>query len=367
MPELPDPALRGADTHFRQEVDNSAWDGPAALSRCASSDAPASCYRAICAGRKAGDAELQSSWALPHHKTPDSPPNAAGTRNALSRLPQTEGLTNETAARAHLERHMSAINPDRGKRDEPKQGLFRMVPNALARAEVNGDGNTLAGFAAVTDTWTEIDSVFKGTFRERIQPGAFKKTITENGDRVKVLFNHGMDPQIGSKPLGKPVVIEERDGGLWTETPLDHTSYNADLKELLRSGALDGMSFQFDVLGESWDMDTEDGTDERTITEVKLYEFGPVTWPAYETTTAGIRSKGVYGKVEDTKAVPPKDEGRSTEESAAAPADEGRDTSVDDAHRAVLAGREEERRAFDTWLQREKEREEAEPRRWFEK
>ena len=180
--------------------------------------------------------------------------------------------------------------PKQDRSEEPTEGLFRMVPNALARAEVDGDGNTLEGFAAVTDTWADIEG-YSGSFRERVKPGAFTRTIKNNRDKIKVMFNHGMDPQIGMKPLGKPSVIEERAGGLWTETPLDATSYNADLKASLRSGAIDGMSFQFDVIQQDWN---EDHT-ERTITEVKLYEFGPVTWPAYETTSAGIRSKGVYG------------------------------------------------------------------------
>src|SRR2546430_1733819 len=93
----------------RGSVDNSTWDGPAAMSACASSDTPASCYGSICAGKKSGDPAQQSSWALPHHKHPGDAPNAAGVRNALARLGQTQGLTNKTAAQSHLEAHMSAI------------------------------------------------------------------------------------------------------------------------------------------------------------------------------------------------------------------------------------------------------------------
>lgn len=103
---LPGNRLRNA------AADESAWDGSAAMSAAAGSDNPAAAYKAICAGRKAGDPDLQSSWALPHHKHPGDAPNAAGVKNALGRLPQTQGLTNEAAAKAHLEAHMRAINPD---------------------------------------------------------------------------------------------------------------------------------------------------------------------------------------------------------------------------------------------------------------
>src|SRR6266508_5343107 len=102
--------------HYEQRaVDNSAWDGAAAMSKCANSDTPASCYNAICAGKKSGDPNLQSSHALPHHKAPGDPPNAAGVRNAMARLPQTQGLTNAGAARSHLEAHMSSIQGQSGR------------------------------------------------------------------------------------------------------------------------------------------------------------------------------------------------------------------------------------------------------------
>ena len=212
--------------------------------------------------------------------------------------------------------------------EEPKEGLFRMVPNVLARADMSDEGNTLTGLAAVFDTPAEIEG-YAGTFTERIQRGAFKKTITER--MPKVMFNHGMDPQIGMKPLGKPSVIQERKEGLYTETPLDDTSYNRDLKASLGSGAIDGMSFQFDVLQEEW----SDDRTERTIKEVRLYEFGPVTWPAYETTSAGIRSKGVYGTQTSGEAAPPKKPGRTAVATAPAPDNEGRDTSAQEARVAT--------------------------------
>src|SRR5215831_10721503 len=99
--------------HFRAaSVDNSVWDAGAAMSNCAGKDSPAGCYGAICAGKKAGDPGTQQAWALPNHKQPGSPPNAAGVRNALARLPGTQGLTNAGEARTHLENHMKAINPD---------------------------------------------------------------------------------------------------------------------------------------------------------------------------------------------------------------------------------------------------------------
>jgi ATP-dependent protease ClpP protease subunit len=92
-------------------IDQSDWDGPKAMSMAAKSDDPAAAYKQICAGTKAGDPSKRDSWALPY-RYPGKGPNAAGVRNALSRLPQTDDLTNKADAQALLERLMKQVNPD---------------------------------------------------------------------------------------------------------------------------------------------------------------------------------------------------------------------------------------------------------------
>lgn len=167
---------------------------------------------------------------------------------------------------------------------QDRESLIRMTTELRAQ----DDGRTLVGYAAVFDQFTEINS-WEGRFRERIQRGAFRKTLRENRNSIKVLFNHGMDPSIGDKPLGKPRTMKEDSRGLYVEVPLDDTSYNQDIIASLRSGALDGMSFRMTVQRDEWD-DLESDLPERTIKEIRLYEFGPVTFPAYEATEAGVRA-----------------------------------------------------------------------------
>lgn len=146
------------------------------------------------------------------------------------------------------------------------------------------------------DTWYEIDSWWEGRFLERTKKGAFKRTIKSQGAAgVKVLFNHGRDMQIHQKVLGVANVLEERDTSPYMEVPLLDTSYNRDLVPGLEAGAY-GSSFMFEVIGESWNREpgqadhNPEGLPERTITEVKLFEAGPVTWPANPDATAGLRS-----------------------------------------------------------------------------
>jgi HK97 family phage prohead protease len=185
--------------------------------------------------------------------------------------------------------------------DLHRDDLIRMVPFDAAEMRADGDdGSTLVGYPIVFNQWTEINGEWNGAFLERIAPGAVTKTLKDGGDRVKVLFNHGFDPQIGDKPLGKPAVMQARDYGLYVEVPLSDTSYNADLRALLKDGAIDGMSFRFSVVREDTDRPDEasdhnpDKLEERTVTEMRLYEFGPVTFPAYEAATAGVRARDAY-------------------------------------------------------------------------
>lgn len=145
------------------------------------------------------------------------------------------------------------------------------------------------------DSWYRIDSWLEGTFLERTVKGAFKQTIAERGSQVKILFNHGMDMLTGDRPLSVPEVIEERADGPYLEGPLLDTSYNRDLLPGLRAGAY-GSSFMFEVLQDEWNEEPErsehnpDGIPERTIKGVRLFEAGPVTWPANPESTAGVRS-----------------------------------------------------------------------------
>ena len=183
--------------------------------------------------------------------------------------------------------------------DAPRDDLIRAN---LDPARVAVEGRTMVGYPIVFDTWTEIHS-WEGDFKERIAPSALTKTLRESRNKIKVLFNHGMDPQIGDKPLGRPDVMRADAEGLYTEVPLSETSYNDDLLALMRDGAVDGQSFRFSVVKEEWDRPKK-GLPERTITELRLFEFGPVTFPAYQATTVGIRSRRDFAEwrgIDDTK------------------------------------------------------------------
>jgi hypothetical protein len=157
------------------------------------------------------------------------------------------------------------------------------------------DGPGMIGHFAVFNRWTEIDSMWEGRFMERMAPGAFTKTFRENRDGMRVLFQHGRDPQIAYKPLGPIRDLAEDDFGAGYNVDLLDTSYNRDLIPGLQAGQY-GASFRFSVLREDLVMEPKrsdynpDGIPERTVREARVSEFGPVTFPAYQDATAGMRS-----------------------------------------------------------------------------
>lgn len=167
----------------------------------------------------------------------------------------------------------------------PKNNVCRSTSFEL-RTPDGDDGMTLEGYAAVWDTPTRIDS-WEGTFDEVISRGAFGKTISE---RKPVLqFDHGRDIATGSVPIGAIEELREDDHGLFVRARLHDNARVEPIRQAISSGAIDGMSFRFRVTREDWDENRSDAP-LRTIKEVELFELGPVVFPAYASTTVGVRS-----------------------------------------------------------------------------
>lgn len=185
--------------------------------------------------------------------------------------------------------------------DAPRDDLFRALSGVELRAAGDGQGApalpTLAGHYAVWNRWTEIDSWYEGTFLERIAPTAADKTHAEQRSTIKVLFDHGYDPEIGNKPLGPIEALDSDETGAAYAVPLIDTPYNRGFIVPAVEAGLLGASFRFRVIRDEWNDDpgtaehNPKGLPERTILEYRLYEFGPVTFPAYpDGTTVGLRS-----------------------------------------------------------------------------
>lgn len=149
--------------------------------------------------------------------------------------------------------------------------------------EVRADSGarTITGYAAVFNTETDIG----GYFRERIAPGAFAEAI--KGD-VRALFDHDSAHVLGRTKSGT-LRLEEDERGLRIEIDLPDTQTARDLAASMERGDIDGMSFGFEVLRQTWDETTGD-IPLRTVEEVRLHEVSVVTFPAYADTEVALRS-----------------------------------------------------------------------------
>ena len=261
-------------------------------------------------------AEQRKALAAKGHAMPDGSypiTNAQDVKDAAA-LAGNSKTYSEAEVKAHIKKRAKAIGAtnmlpkswmtdseqeQKNSAEPPRDELVRAVfdGGVELRSPDDRDGRlgTLAGHFAMFNRWTKIDSAFEGKFLEQIAPGAFTKTFNENRSGMRVLFQHGKDPQVGDKVLGPIDVLREDDIGAYYEVPLLDTSYNRDLIPGLEAG-LYGASFRFRVMRQKLDKRPHrsdmnpDGLPERTVAEAGVKEFGPVTFPAYEGATAGVRS-----------------------------------------------------------------------------
>jgi len=144
--------------------------------------------------------------------------------------------------------------------------------------DADNKAGVVKGYASVFDN--------KDSDNDIIRKGAYKKTIEENGRRVKYLYQHDMD-----KPLGKMVHLEENEKGLVFEAQIAKTRLGEDVIELIKAGVICENSVG--ILPIQKEM--VDGI--RNITEVKLFEVSAVTLAAND--QAMIMD--VKGNIDQTK------------------------------------------------------------------
>jgi HK97 family phage prohead protease len=142
------------------------------------------------------------------------------------------------------------------------------------------ESRKIAGYGAVFNVETDIG----GMFREKIAPGAFASSL--EGD-VRSFFNHDSNNVLGRTAAGT-LRLSQDEKGLKYEVDLPDTQVARDLQVSMDRGDVDGSSFAFTVMRESWDESGDIPL--RTIEEVNLYEVGPVTVPAYPDAKVALRS-----------------------------------------------------------------------------
>lgn len=177
------------------------------------------------------------------------------------------------------------------KQLERRNTSQRLAP---VRVETREDGSQyLVGYGAVfysaddpgTEYWLWSDVV------ERIAPTAFDRAIAERHD-ARGLFNHDPDNLLG-RVANDTMAIAKDAKGMRYEIKVD--PQDPDHQRVLRKierGDLSGSSFAFYPTTITWKEEVKEGRsyDVRIIEDLELVDTGPVTFPAYESSTAGVRS-----------------------------------------------------------------------------
>ena len=149
------------------------------------------------------------------------------------------------------------------------------------RIEADKEARTITGYAALFGSPSED----LGGFTERMGKNCFEGRLQ---DDVRVLFNHDNNLVLG-RTISGTATLEVDEKGLRYTCQLPDTSYARDLIELMDRGDVTQSSFAFTIEDESWE--ERDGALIRTVNKVaRLYDVSPVTYPAYQNSTAGLRT-----------------------------------------------------------------------------
>lgn len=143
-----------------------------------------------------------------------------------------------------------------------------------------------------------------------VEPGAFKKTIQDRGQRVKILFQHDeFEPWIGL-----PTLLEETEEGLLVEVSLNQTKRGQDVANAIRHakaigqlGAIE-LSIGFDAIKYDFRVDEAELTF-RHVLEIRLWEISVVNFGADRSThlteAASIQRKPALESPLPPKEPPP--------------------------------------------------------------
>jgi len=177
------------------------------------------------------------------------------------------------------QRHSVCQSNKRGGSRMEKEIERRCLPGIELRYDDSGDSPKITGYAAVFDQWTDIG----GMFREKVAPGAFKKTIKEAD--VRALWNHDPNFVLGRNKSGT-LKMREDENGLAVEIDPPRSTWSNDLITSMKRGDINQMSFGFTVNK----ADDDYNASTRILRDVTLFDVSVVTYPAYPTTTAKVRS-----------------------------------------------------------------------------
>ena len=276
------------------------WDGPKNKANL-NNDAEEAYYRKAFAWEDPeGDPKTKAAYKFIHHEvSADGTIGAANIKGCQSGIGVLNGAMgganipdgDRQGVWNHLAAHLkdAKVTPAELNSAGAPPEIERRFLEFEVRAAGEGETPAISGMAAVYNREATIGNFF----REVIRPGAFRRVLSENPDVVGAP-NHNWDIVLGRTISGTLKLEDRETDGLHYKIDLNQNDQEAmNFYSRVQRGDIRHSSFAFTVRKELWtNPENPQELPLRAVLEVdKLYDVSPVTFPAYPTTTASVRSQ----------------------------------------------------------------------------
>lgn len=150
-----------------------------------------------------------------------------------------------------------------------KKSISTQMPGVIT--DVDPKTGTVKGYFSVFNN--------KDSDGDVILPGAFTKTLQENGSRIRHVWQHNI-----SQPIARPILTQDSKG-LAFESTISQTSLGKDVIILYEDGVIDEHSFGYETIKSASKKDYNE------LQELRVWEGSSVTLGANEM-ALGMPSKG---------------------------------------------------------------------------
>jgi len=176
---------------------------------------------------------------------------------------------------------------DKEKEESYLEPERRYFPITEIRALEEDSKLIIEGYPIIYEQYAEIWG-----FKEIIRKGAATNALKRSNELV--LWDHDSGQPMAAKKNGT-LEAKEDEKGVFIRADVSKTVWGRQGHEAIKNGIIDKMSFAFDVEKENWFHEQIDDDEEIEIREIleflTLYDYSPVSYPAYEDTVVQARSK----------------------------------------------------------------------------
>jgi len=205
----------------------------------------------------------------------------------LQSMRYNKEIWTESAAHSHCESKDGTFEPAKKEEKNIECPERRYFPIQEMRA-TNGENGEMfiEGYPIVYEKYANLWG-----FKEIIRKGAATEALKRSNELV--LWDHESGQPMAAKKNGT-LEVKEDEKGVSIKADVSKTIWGRNGYEAIKNGVIDKMSFAFTINHDNWtNIEVEEVIlDVREILEFReIYDYSPVSYPAYEDTSVIARSK----------------------------------------------------------------------------